>query len=146
MITSKVAELVEHLANENLSEDQICQFLTENTFAFLNVNHCWISEVTSRKTVRARASYGVDQRLYSEWQEFPLDWKLPVTDALTEERLVWINNLPDWPDEYPLLKGVAYSKPVRTQIIIPVLRFNSQQYRDWETDRKSTRLNSSHRL
>lgn len=125
MINSKVSELVSHLANENLSEDELCEFLTERTFSFLNVNHCWISEVTNRKTVRARASYGVNQKLYSDWQEFPLDWKLPVTDALTEERLVWINSLPNWPDEYPLLKDVTYSKPVRTQIIIPILRFNS---------------------
>ena len=26
------------------------------------------------------------------------------------------------------------------------MQFTSKQYRDWETDRKSTRLNSSHRL
>ena len=125
MINSRIAEFLAHLASEDLTEDQICEFLTKKTFSFINVNHCWISEITSRKTVRARASYGVDQRLYSDWQEFPLDWKLPVTDALTEKRLVWINSLPEWPEEYPLLRDVACKNPVRTQIIIPILRFNS---------------------
>ena len=33
-----------------------------------------------------------------------------------------------------------------TTIVTPKYRDNSLQYRDWETDRKSTRLNSSHRL
>ena len=125
VINSRIADLVSHLANQDLSEDEICEFLTTRTLTFIGVNHAWISEVTNRKTVRARASYGVNQKLFSEWQEFPLSWKLPVTDALTEERLVWINSLPNWPDEYPLLKDVSYDAQVRTQIIIPILRFNS---------------------
>lgn len=125
MINTRIAELVSHLANRDLAEDEICEFLTARTLTFIGVTHVWVSEVTSRKTVRARASYGINQKLFSEWQEFPLSWKLPITDALTEERLVWINSLPDWPEEYPLLKNVSYDSRVRTQIIIPVLRFNS---------------------
>ena len=125
MINSRIATLVSHLANEDLTEDLICEFLATNTLTFLNVNHVWISEVTNRKTVRARASFGVDQKLFSKWQEFPLEWKLPVTDALTEKRLVWIDSLPQWPDEYPLLHGVSYSTDVKTQIVVPILRFNA---------------------
>lgn len=125
MINSRIAELVSHLANMDLTEDLICEFLATKTLTFLDVNHVWISEVTNRKTVRARASFGVDQKLFSEWQEFPLDWKLPVTDALIEKRLVWIDSLPEWPEAYPLLKGVMYDLPVRTQIVIPILRFNA---------------------
>ena len=125
MINSRIAEFVSHLANENLTEDLICEFLTTNTLTFLNVTHVWIAEVTNRKTVRARASHGVNQKTFRQWQEFPLEWKLPVTDALTEKRLVWIDSLPDWPEEYPLLQGVNYDAPIRTQIVIPILRFNA---------------------
>lgn len=125
MIKYRIVELVSHLANEDLTEDQICEFLTTNTLTFINVNHCWMSELTNRKTVRARASYGIDQKLYSDWQEFPLEWKLPVSDALTQNRMVWINSLPDWTDEYPMLKEVKFETPARTQIIVPILRFNS---------------------
>lgn len=125
MINSRIAELVSLLANEELTEDQICEFLTTDTLEFLGADHCWISEVTNRKTVRARASHGVNQKLFADWQEFPLDWKLPITDALSEQKIVWITGLPDWPEEYPLLKGVSYEEPVQTQIIIPIIRFNS---------------------
>lgn len=125
MINSRIANLVAHLANANLSEDQICEYLSTNTLAFMNANHVWIAEVTARKTARARASYGFDQARFNEWQEFPLDWKLPVTDALTEKRVVWINSLPEWPAEYPLLKDVKYDSRMRTQIILPILRMNS---------------------
>lgn len=124
-MNARIARLVSHLANEDLSEDQICDFLVTHTLNFLSVEHSWISQVTNRKTVRVRASYGVDQSKFPDWQEFPLDWKLPVTDALVEKRIVWINSLPNWPDEYPRLKGVTIAKTARTQIIVPIFRFNS---------------------
>ena len=124
-MNARIAQLVSHLANEDLSEDEICEFLVTNSLDFLSVDHAWIAQVTNRKTVRARASHGVDQSKFQDWQEFPLDWKLPVTDALVEKRIVWINSLPEWPEEYPLLKGVAYEGPARTQIIVPIFRLNS---------------------
>ena len=122
MINAKIAELVAHLANSDLTEDQICEFLVKNTLVSLSAEHTFISEITPRNTVRARASYGVDQSKFPEWQEFPLEWKLPVTDALLEKRIVWINSLPDWPDEYPLLKGVTYASQMRTQLVVPISR------------------------
>ena len=124
-MNSRISQLVSHLANEDLSEDQICDFLVNHTLDFLAVDHAWISQVTNRKTVRVRASYGVDQSRFPDWQEFPLDWKLPVTDALVEKRIVWINSLPAWPDEYPRLKGVTLSESSRTQIVVPIFRLNS---------------------
>ena len=125
MINAQIAEFAAHLANKDLSEDEICEYLVTNTLTFLGANQAWLSNVTSRETVRARASYGVDQRLYSEWQEFPLDWKLPVTDALVEKRTVWINSLPEWPAEYPLLKDVRYNSEARTQIVVPIFRLEN---------------------
>ena len=122
MINAKIAELVAHLANSDLTEDEICEFLVKNTLASLSAEHTFISEITPRKTVRARASHGVDQSRFPEWQEFPLEWKLPVTDALVEKRIVWINSLPEWPSEYPLLKGVTYASEMRTQIVVPITR------------------------
>jgi DNA-binding CsgD family transcriptional regulator len=125
LINARIAEFASHLANYELTEDEICEFLTTSTLNFLGVKHVWLSNVTNRQTVRARASYGVNQDRFADWQEFPLDWKLPVTDALTEKRLVWINSLPEWPPEYPLLKGVEYSEELRTQIVVPIFRLES---------------------
>ena len=42
------------------------------------------------------------------------------------------------------LNGLPYAGATR-QIPIPYA-YSTRLYRDWETDRKSTRLNSSHRL
>ncbi|NBR94487.1 MAG: hypothetical protein EBT44_06665 [Actinobacteria bacterium] len=125
VISSQIAQLAAHFVKTDLTEDQICEFLVRETLRNLEVNHVFISEITSRRTVRARASYGFDQSYFPEWQEFPLDWKLPVTDALTEERIVWINTLPEWPSDYSLLKDVTYPTPQRTQIIIPIHRFDT---------------------
>jgi DNA-binding CsgD family transcriptional regulator len=85
----------------------------------------FICEVTNRRTARTRASIGIDQSRYPQWQEFPLDWKLPVTDALNERRTVWVDSLPQWPEEYPRLSKVDFEYPVRTFIVAPILRLNN---------------------
>ncbi len=125
VINARIADFAAHLNNHDLSEDEICEFLVTNILTFLGVKTAWLSNLTSRETVRARASFGVDQTLYSDWQEFPLDWKLPVTDALVEKRIVWINSLPEWPVEYPLLKDVKFSTELRTQIVVPIFRLEN---------------------
>lgn len=125
VINSRITELVEHLASADLTEDEICEFLTTHTFADLEPQGLFLTEVTSRKTARARASYGIDQKKFPEWQEYPLDWKLPVTDSLVEQKIVWVGSLPEWPSEYPRVSDVKFPFPVRTLVVTPILRFNN---------------------
>ena len=125
MISARIAEFVEHLANRELGEDEICEFLATHTFSDLGVLGIFLSEVTNRNTARSRASYGIDQSQFPGWQEFPLDWKLPVTDALNEQRIVWVGTLPEWPSEYPRLSEVKFKEPIRTFVITPIIRFNN---------------------
>lgn len=125
MITTRIAELVAYLSSEEVTEDALCQFLIENTLNHLEIQGVFISEVTSRRTVRSRASFGIDQSHFAEWQEFPLDWKLPVTDALVEKRIVWVGSLPEWPSEYPRISDVKFAFPVRTFIVTPIHRMNN---------------------
>ena len=125
LINAKIAEFASHLANYDLTEDEICEFLAINTLSHLQVQGLFLTEITNRNTARARASFGIDQSSFPEWQEFPIEWKLPVTDALSEQRLVWVTSLPEWPEEYPLVAQVKFPFPVRTHIVTPILRFNN---------------------
>jgi len=125
LINAKIAEFASHLANHDLTEDEICEFVVTETLSHLEVQGMFLTEITSRNTARARASFGIDQTNFPEWQEFPVEWKLPVTDALSEKRLVWVTSLPEWPDEYPLVAQVTFPFPARTHIVTPVLRFNN---------------------
>jgi len=124
VINARIAEFASHLANYELTEDEICQFIAENTLSHLQVQGIFLTEITNRRTARARASFGINQSEFPEWQEFPIEWKLPVTDALTEKRLVWVTSLPQWPEEYPLVAQVEFPFPARTHIVTPILRFN----------------------
>ena len=122
VIHTRIADFVAHLAAKDLTEDELCEYLVTNTLSFLGVTGAWICEITNRDTVRARASFGVDQSQFSQWQEFPLDWRLPVSDALREQRFLWINTLPHWPEEYTTLHQVNLSPEIKSMIVIPVLR------------------------
>ena len=46
---------------------------------------------------------------------------------------------------YSAIKKMLQEKPDILGISVPGMPIGSPHYRDWETDRKSTRLNSSHR-
>ena len=47
-----------------------------------------------------------------------------------------------------VLKGVVVSNKMKDTVVVRIERYEKhpryKKYRDWETDRKSTRLNSSH--
>lgn len=124
LINARIGEFAAHLANFELTEDEICQFIAEHTLNHLEIQGIFLTQVTKRGTARVRASFGIDQSAFNEWQEYPIEWKLPVTDALSEKRLVWITSLPQWPEKYPLLAHVEFPFPARTLIVTPILRFN----------------------
>jgi DNA-binding CsgD family transcriptional regulator len=125
LINARIAQFASHLANHELTEDEICEYLATKTLSHLKVQGLFLTEVTSRNTARARASFGIDQTTFPEWQEFPLEWKLPVTDALAQKKIVWVTSLPEWPEEYPLVARVKFPFPARTHIVTPILRFNN---------------------
>ena len=62
------------------------------------------------------------------------NWVRSITAAEYEEIMKLIQHL----------KDLLASKELRMQLIKDELIEISNKYRDWETDRKSTRLNSSH--
>ena len=45
-----------------------------------------------------------------------------------------------------LVRNVSFDVHAGEILAVAGVQGNGQSYRDWETDRKSTRLNSSHRL
>ena len=51
MINTQIAQLAAHLVKTDLTEDQICEFLVRETLRDLEVNHVFISEITSRRTI-----------------------------------------------------------------------------------------------
>ena len=65
--------------------------------------------------------------------------------ADSNQVMVGINPIKEWPKIYEKLqKGKVFAGDVAKWDKGMVPEFQRASYRDWETDRKSTRLNSSH--
>ena len=49
------------------------------------------------------------------------DSKLPIIDVIRSRKIMWINTLPDWGDDYPLLKDFPIDFHGKTFIGIPIV-------------------------
>ena len=101
--------------NENLICEKLIKLL-ENQHGFISA---FMVEATKYDTVRNVGSFGILQTYSNEWNEFSLERKLPVTDALNENKIVWINTLPYWSKEYRMLQNLELDNRSKTFIAIP---------------------------
>lgn len=51
---------------------------------------------------------------------FDLRERLPITDCIKTRKVVWINTLPHWPDEYSGLQSIPFTNLDRTFICFPI--------------------------
>ena len=67
-----------------------------------------------------------------------------VTNHLNSDEVTTNDQSPQLTKEE--LQNIELAEQLYDKDLRPVVTDMQQRYRDWETDRKSTRLNSSHRL
>jgi DNA-binding CsgD family transcriptional regulator len=116
---STIQNFIEYLKFPDLTEQDICQYLVVNALEEYGVISTFVQYVSEGKTVKVSGRFGADNSKYEDWLDFSIDLKVPVTDALTDNRIVWINNLPNWPEEYIALKNFPIDQSAKTFIAIP---------------------------
>lgn len=121
MYINAVNELMGFLDRDDVTEPSLSEFLATHTFRVLSVNGLFMCEVADGSTVRNVATYGIT----SAWESFPLDESLPITDALRENRMVWLSDMVEMERQYPALAGYTRHSPTGTVVCMPMERFGS---------------------
>lgn len=121
MFLLKVSDFVEFLSAKEHSVDEILAHITLRVFSPLNVCTAFMVELNETNLIETLGTYGVGMELKDQYPDlYSFNEKLPIPDAMRNRRVVWINNLPNWPSEYPDLKGKPAIKGAKTFICFPI--------------------------
>ena len=126
MFINKVSEFINFLGLREHTIDEILAHLVHRVFIDLEATSIFISTLDNKNEVQLLGQHGIDNEI---WWAYPqgtsLFEKYPITDALRTRRTIWVNTLPDWGQEYPLLAPHKLPTKDKTFICVPIEKFNT---------------------
>jgi len=126
MFIEKVSEFTNFLGLREHSVEEILAHLVHRVFVDLEATSIFISSVDNKNKVKILGQHGISAEI---WQVDPegtsLFEKYPMTDALRTRRTIWVNTLPDWGSDYPLLAPHKLPTEDKTFICVPIEKCNT---------------------
>jgi len=121
MFLEDISEFVEFLSIRERSLEEILAQITVRVLSPLSASTVFICELDKENLIQTLGVYGVDKGLAAEYPDsYSFDEKLPIPDAIRNRKLIWISNLPNWPNEYATLKGKPSVGKSKTFICFPI--------------------------
>lgn len=119
-LMNSISELSVYLARPEITPSLLSQFLILKTLQPIGANQLFISQLHPDGMVRPIDSFGYSDEQMQGWNEFPLSEKLPVTDAIRNDQLVWLADKTDWHREYPELANYPGDLASNTLIVLSI--------------------------
>lgn len=120
MQMQKILAFSNFLARPPRSYNEISQFLVMNTFSEENFLTVYIGELTETGVVCLLGGFGWDAVQYASFTDVPLQAKLPLTEAIRANEVLFIKNNAEFRKEYPLMAEVKTSVEWVSGVVIPV--------------------------
>ncbi len=114
-----IQDFISFLKYPNLTEQDICHHLVTNSLKDYGIISSFLMHATSSQTLKVSGQFGVITNYDNNWNEFSIDKKVPVTDAIKENKIVWVNTLPYWSEEYRDLQSLELDARSKTFIAVP---------------------------
>jgi DNA-binding CsgD family transcriptional regulator len=120
MQMQKILAFSNFLARPPRSYNEISQFLVMNTFSEENFLTVYIGELTETGVVCLLGGFGWDAVQYASFTDFPIQAKLPITEAIRANEVLLMQNSAEFRNEYPLMAEVKTSVEWLSGVVIPV--------------------------
>lgn len=121
-----VSEFISFLSVNVLTFDQILSHMVLVVFAPLNAEAITMRELKGGNLAERVGTWGMPSNMVLKNQDvYDLNEKYPSTDTLRFRRTTWINTLPDFGDDYPLLKDYPYTTGAKSFICFPIEKFST---------------------
>ena len=118
-----VSKFIKFLSENELTLDEILRHLVLVVFYPLHAEAIYLRELDSDNRAVRTATWGMPPEMILEQSAvFNFNDKYPSNDAIRLGKSVWINTLPDWGDEYPLLKDFPYTTGAKGYVSFPISR------------------------
>ena len=118
-----VSEFIAFLSGKELTLDEILSHMVLVVLSPLNAEAISIRQVNSGNQAVRIGTWGMPlEMVQPQGNIYNLNEKYPSTDTLRLRRTTWINTLPDFGDDYPLLKDFPYTTGAKSFICFPIER------------------------
>lgn len=108
------------LQTKGLTIQDICQYLVTVSLKDYGFYCAVFAEIQKTGQVRVTSHFGADPKDIEAWQDLDFDIKTPVNDCLRENRIVWINTLPHYSQDYDLLNSLPTDNQLKTLVAFPL--------------------------
>jgi len=115
-----ISDFTIFLQNKGLTIQEICQYLVTVSLKDYGFYCSVFAEIQKNGQVRVTSHFGADPKDVDAWQDMPLEIKTPVNDCLRENRIVWINTLPNYSQDYELLNSLPTDDRLKTLVAFPL--------------------------
>jgi DNA-binding CsgD family transcriptional regulator len=117
----RVSEFISFLSLREHELEEVLSHLVHRVLVDLGATSVFVSSLNPKNEVEMVGQFGMDPEL---WKVYPQGTsifdKYPITDALRNRKTIWINTLPNWGDEYPLLKPYTFPGQEKTFICFAI--------------------------
>ena len=121
MYVERISEFVSFLSLRTHTLEVVLSHLVHRVLVDIQATSIFVSSLSDRNEVEMLGQFGINPEI---WQVYPQGTsvfdKYPITDAMRTRRTVWINTLPDWGQEYPLLAPYAFPGTERSFICLAI--------------------------
>jgi DNA-binding CsgD family transcriptional regulator len=120
---SAVSEFITFLSRNNLNFDEILRHMVLVVFSPINVEAITYRILDHGDRAVRVATWGMPAEMVQKRGDvYDFNDRYPSNDTLRYRRITWINALPDWGDDYPLLKPYPYTTGAKSFICFPINR------------------------
>jgi DNA-binding CsgD family transcriptional regulator len=117
----RVSEFIGFLSLREHELEEVLSHLVHRVLVDLGATSVFVSSLNQKNEVEMVGQFGIHPDM---WQVYPQGTsifdKYPITDALRNRKTIWINTLPDWGEEYPLLKPYTFPGKEKTFICFAI--------------------------
>ena len=117
------SEFIKFIADQDHTIEDVLGHLVLRIMAPLDASSAFISKLDNQNSLVIAGRFGIPEAVSSSYESsFLLSDHLPITHAIRARKLILINSLPNWPDEYPVLKSTPYDSLEKSFIAFPIER------------------------
>lgn len=115
-----ISDFTTFLQTKGLTIQDICQYLVTVSLKDYGFYCAVFAELQKNGQVRVTSHFGADPKDVEAWQDMDFEIKTPVNDCLRENRIVWINTLPQYSQDYELLNSLPIDENLKTLVVFPL--------------------------
>jgi DNA-binding NarL/FixJ family response regulator len=121
MLYRELAAVSTYIADTSHKLEEVLQMLCLKTMTSFKADALVYTELDNSGVVTPRSTFGMDISNGSiESLKFSISEQTPFTDAIRENKVVWVNTLPQWPKQYNAMSAWKLPKTIKTVIASPV--------------------------